>query len=177
MARLPYADENANAESRALAARIRAERGGKLLNLYRMLLASPPVAEGWLAFLSAIRQRCRLGGAIRELAILRIAIVNGAAYEHAAHVPFALGEGISRSQIDALSDWRGAALFDPAQRAALAFVDAMTEDVHVPDAIFDALRPHFSPREIVELTATVAAYNCVSRFLEALAIDPEGRPG
>ena len=32
---------------------------------------------------------------------------------------------------------------------------------------------HFDQREMTELTALVAAYNLVSRFLEALAIDPE----
>lgn len=47
----------------------------------------------------------------------------------------------------------------------------MTRDVQVSDATFDALRPHFNERAIVEITATVAAYNMVSRFLGALQID------
>jgi alkylhydroperoxidase family enzyme len=55
----------------------------------------------------------------------------------------------------------------------LAYTDAMTKEVHVPDNIFNPLRQHFNDREIVELTATIAAYNLVSRFLEALQIDPE----
>lgn len=62
MARLPYADAASSAETRALADQIRAERGGRLGNLYRMLLHSPPVAAGWLHFLTAIRQQCDLGG-------------------------------------------------------------------------------------------------------------------
>jgi alkylhydroperoxidase family enzyme len=33
------------------------------------------------------------------------------------------------------------------------------------------VRPYFDEREIVELSATIAAYNLVSRFLEALQID------
>jgi len=49
----------------------------------------------------------------------------------------------------------------------------MTQDIHVPDAVFEALRGHFNQREIVELTATIGGYNLVSRFLEALAVDPE----
>jgi hypothetical protein len=35
------------------------------------------------------------------------------------------------------------------------------------------LRWYFKQREIVELTATSGGYNPVSRFLEALAVDPE----
>jgi hypothetical protein len=55
MARIGYADETNDPEIMALAEQIRAERGGRLLNLYRMLLNSPPVARGWLHLLTAIR--------------------------------------------------------------------------------------------------------------------------
>jgi alkylhydroperoxidase family enzyme len=49
----------------------------------------------------------------------------------------------------------------------------MTRDAHVPDDVFERMHEHFDERDVVELTATIAAYNCVSRFLEALRIDPE----
>jgi alkylhydroperoxidase family enzyme len=49
----------------------------------------------------------------------------------------------------------------------------MTLGVQVPQALFDAVRRRFDDRELVELTATVAAYNMVSRFLEALDIQIE----
>jgi alkylhydroperoxidase family enzyme len=55
----------------------------------------------------------------------------------------------------------------------LAYAKAMTLQVQVPEAVFTAVRTHFGDRELVELTATVAAYNMVSRFLEALQIEPE----
>ena len=173
MARIPYADENADEEVKALSARIRAERGGTLLNLYKMLLVSPPLAEGWLALLTAVRQKLKLRGEYRELAILRVALLNGASYEFDVHVPFALDEGITREQIDALREWQSSPAYSDAQRAVLAYIDAMTRDVHVDEAVFDALRPHLGERDIVELTATVASYNLVSRFLEALQVDPE----
>jgi len=172
MARVNYADQN-DPEIAPLAQRIRAERGGKVLNLYSMLLNSPPVAEGWLKFLTAIRQQCKLDGKYRELVILRIAVLNEAPYEFGQHVPFALKEGMSQAQVDAVREATPGALFSDTERAVLAYADAMTRDIRVPDAVFDALRPHFSERELVELTATVAAYNLVSRFLEALQIDHE----
>ena len=170
MARLSYPDQNDPAIA-PLVQRIKAERG-KILNLYGMLLHSPPVAEGWLAFLTAIRQKCILDGRIRELVIMRIAGINGADYEFRAHTPFALDEGFSQAQIDALREG-SAELFDDRERAALAYSESMTREVHVPDAVFDAVKIHFSERELVELTATIAAYNLVSRFLEALQVDHE----
>ncbi|KAI4169578.1 MAG: hypothetical protein LQ343_005598 [Gyalolechia ehrenbergii] len=56
------------------------------------------------------------------------------------------------------------------QWAVMAYTDAMTRDVKVPDAVFMELRKWFNEREIVEITATIAAYNCVSRFLVALDV-------
>jgi alkylhydroperoxidase family enzyme len=172
MARIPYADEK-DPEIAALADQIRKERGGRVLNLYRMLLNSPPVASGWLNLLTAIRQKAILSGKFRELAILRIAIINGADYEYRAHIPFALKEGASQTQVDALKDWTGSDRFDETERAVLAYTDAMTEDVQVADEVFAAVSKHFNAREMTELTATIAAYNLVSRFLEALKVDTE----
>lgn len=172
MARIPYADVT-HPEAQPLVQKIVAERG-TLLHLYRMLLHSPPVAAGWLRYLTAIRQECALPGAIRELVIMRVAALNGASYEADVHAPIALKEGLSQAQLDALADWERSSLFDARQRAVLAYADAMTCQVQVPDAIFAAVRAELDDdRLLVELTATVAAYNMVSRFLEALQLHIE----
>ena len=171
MARIPYADTE-RSDIAPLAARIKAERGGKILNLYRMLLHSPPVAEGWLAFLTAIRQKSGLAARVRELVIMRVAVLNAAEYEFQAHLPFAQKEAVTEAQIAALRTG-DTSLFPGPERAAIAYTDAMTRSIRVPDDVFAAVRQHFDDREIVELTATVGAYNLVSRFLEALAIDHE----
>jgi alkylhydroperoxidase family enzyme len=172
MARIPYPDAS-RYERELLVERIKRERGGKLLNLSKMLLHSPPVAEGWLTFFTAIRQGADLPGRYRELAILRIAVLNGAEYEFNAHAPVALSEGIAQAVIDDLRANRVSAALDDVDRAVLAYADSMTRDVHVNDGVFDRVRAHLSERYVVELTATIAAYNCVSRFLEALRIDRE----
>ena len=168
MARLPYANPD-TPQTQPLASRIISERGS-LLHLYRMLLHSVPLAEGWLAFLTAVRQRLDLPAALRELVIMRVAVINGASYEADQHAPIALREGVSQAQLDALSQWASSDAFSPVQRAALALTDAMTRDVHIDDAVLAEVRRHLPERQTVELVATIAAYNMVSRFLEALAI-------
>ncbi|MGW5653688.1 hypothetical protein [Streptomyces humi] len=60
-----------------------------------------------------------------------------------------------------------------AEARVVAYADAMTREVRVPDELFDALRADFDETELVGLTATVAVHNMVSRFLVALEIDPE----
>jgi len=172
MARIPYADPASPGLS-DLADRIVSERGS-VLHLYRILLHSPTVAEGWLGLLTAIRQQTSLPGPLREMIIIRIAHLNGAAYEADQHEAIALREGVSRERIDALANWKGQAhLFDEAERAALELTDQMTAKVQVDAQCWDAVRKRWPEREIVELVATIAAYNMVSRFLVALEIDTE----
>lgn len=168
MARLPYADLK-NPEASALIEQIVAERGS-VLHLYQMLLQSPPVARGWLNHLTGIRLHSSLSGDIREMVIMRVAHLNRAPYEADQHAPIALKEGLSEAQLDALKDWKGTTVFSEREQAVLAYTDAMTLDIQVDDAVFESVKAHFSDREMVELTATIATYNMVSRFLEALQI-------
>lgn len=173
MARIPYPDPAADPDIARLAEQIKTERGGKLLNLYRMLLHSPPVARGWLNLFTAIRQQMVLPGRYRELAILRVAVLNGADYEFGMHVPFALKGGCTAEQVDAVRVGSSATVFDARERAVLAYTEAMTRDIRVPDSVFQQVRELFPEREVVELTATIAGYNLVSRFLVAMAIEHE----
>jgi 4-carboxymuconolactone decarboxylase len=168
MARLDYV-----ADGSATADRIRQRRGGRLTPLDGMLLHSPPLAEGWNSLLGAIRERCTLPADVRELVILRVAELNGAAYEWAAHEPVARRAGLTGAQITAVRVGGDPSALDGRHRAALAYTDAMTRDVAVPEQVFASLAEHFEQRQIVELTATVATYNLVSRFLVALQIGSE----
>ena len=168
MARIPYPDPSSY-EGQPLVERIRRERGGQLLNLYRMLLHSPSVTEGWLAFLTAIRHETELPGRYRELAILRVAVLNGAEYEFEAHVSHALEAGMSQEKIEALR--RGDIdRFSFLEKLVLQYTDAMTQDLVVPEALYPQLDKAFDAKTLVELTATIAGYNMVSRFLIAMRI-------
>lgn len=169
MARIPYADP-AQPDLREAAETIRASRR-KIGHLHRMLLHAPPIAQGWITMFDAVRWKSTLSGKIRELMMCRVAAINDAPYEWEAHAPIALKEGATQAQLDALRHWQGSDAFDDTERAALAYCDAMTRHVHVPDDVAAAVRALFPPRELVELTVTIAGYNCVSRVLEALEIN------
>lgn len=157
----------------ALAERITRERGGKLLSLYRVLLHSPKVAEAWLQFFTVIRQQCGLDARAREAAILQVAVLNRARYEFEQHIPFALAAGMTEAMVEAIRHEGDAPGFTAQDRAVLAYARAMTRDIQVPDDVFGAVRAHFDDSEIVELTTTIAGYNMVSRFLEAMEIHTE----
>lgn len=158
------------AELAPIEARILAERG-RISTLYRVLLNSAPVADGWERMLTAIRNRTLVPADLRELVILRIAVLNRAAFEFDAHVPHALRAGVAQASIDALRQSPLPPVFDERQSLVLALAESMTRDVTVADDLMDRVQAAFDDRLTVELVATIAAYNMVSRLLVALNVE------
>lgn len=156
-----------------LEARIRGTRG-RISPLYEVLLNSAPVASGWEQLFTAIRQKTSVPPLLRELVILRIARLNRASYEFEAHVPHALEAGLGAARIEQLrrDELDG---FQDIERLVLDYTDAMTRDIEVGDELFERLRARFDATGLVELTATIAGYNMVSRLLVALRIGEAAR--
>lgn len=180
MSRIPYQPSEL-AEPKQIVDAIRARRGGKLLNLDRMLLHSAAFAKGWNAFLGAVRSELELSPKLRELAMCVVAVLNGAEYEFQHHAPEFIKAGGTPAQVDALrrliaedAQEGERDLFDADERAAIQLTVEMTRAVQVQDATFSAVRAALlSDRLVVELVGVIATYNMVSRFLVALEIDPE----
>jgi 4-carboxymuconolactone decarboxylase len=175
MARISYIEEKAHPELAELIGKVRSGRRGTLINVYKLLLHAPPLAESWLNIVSAARYKTELDGRLREIAIIRVAYLNRTAYVVNQHVPeLSVPEGLPVEESQALANWQDSKFFfSPRERAALAYADAMTRDIAVPDAVFDGLRAHFSERQIVELTVLIGIYNMHTRVFMALGIDPE----
>ncbi|RFU32160.1 hypothetical protein B7463_g4145, partial [Scytalidium lignicola] len=166
-------------EEEAIVARVRARRAPRdFLSLDLALLHSPPVTDGWGAFLGAIRGRTSLPADIREIAISRAALILEAWMEWDAHTSILAATPEFQTDTEAKlavvgrdSTEEGPGPLNEEQWAVLRYADAMTRDVQVSDEIFEALRKAgLDNQAIVEVTATVAAYNCVGRFLVALDV-------
>jgi alkylhydroperoxidase family enzyme len=105
---------------------------------------------------------------------VRVALLTRAKYEYDQHAVVALQCGATQAQLDALPAWPLSALFSDTQKAVLAYTEAMTTQIQVPDAVFAAVKAALNDdQSLVELTATIAAYNMVARFLEAMQITEE----
>jgi AhpD family alkylhydroperoxidase len=178
MSRVPYVPGERTESESELVARIRARRGGKLLNLDRMLLNSPSFAQGWNAHLGAVRRELLLDPRLRELAVCAIAVLNGADYELVQHTPEFLRAGGTAAQVEALArfgtEFEETATFDVTERAILQLALEMTRNVQVSDSTFERVQSALSDtRHVVELVGVIATYNMVSRFLVALQVDLE----
>ena len=169
--RVPLVEPDTRPELAELENTIRAERGGEIAVLYQALLNSPSIASGWEKMLTAVRNRTSVPADLRELVILRVAVINRASFEFEAHAPHARSAGVSEEKIEAVRSWPDQRdLFTSDEQLSLDLADAMTRDIEVPEALMQELRARFDARGVVEMVATVAAYNMVSRFLVALNI-------
>ncbi|KAK1829098.1 AhpD-like protein [Podospora conica] len=186
--RLPYVTDPppaATPEEAAIIEAVRARRAPRPLQpLDLTLLHSPPVTLGWNHFLSAIRTSTSIPPDLRELAISRVAVVNRAWYEWMHHAPLASAAGVSDAGMEACKDAAPALLesgcpagLTETQWLVLCYADEMTRNVEVRGEVFERVRGEFGERGTVEVTATIACYNCVSRFLVALDIGEKNGTG
>jgi len=97
---------------------------------------------------------------------LRASIINGCAYCVDMHVKEARHTGLSEQWINLVSVWREAGVYTPAERAVLAWTDAVTKiaETGAPDADFEALRAHFSDEEITKITVAIGTINIWNRI-------------
>ena len=135
-------------------------------------------------YLKAVRTELPTSRKLRELGICTVALLTGAAYEYHHHAPDFLKAGGTQAELDALQVVCAIYKTNTAvaqQNRALAAIEnvviqyaaQMTLDVKVTDDVFAQLKQHFETTQIVELTAAIATYNMVARFLVALGVSPE----
>lgn len=175
MARVALKDDtDLSAEFREVFERIRS-RGGKVLNLYRAVAHAPEIGAQFLNLGNAILFRGTIPPNLRELAILRVGILNEAPYERYQHVRIAQRVGVPQSQIDALSQWEQSSVFNNEEKAVLRFTDEETISAKVSDDTFNRVKELLGEEGVVELTITVGYYGLVCRVLNILEIELESK--
>jgi AhpD family alkylhydroperoxidase len=117
---------------------------------------------------------CSLERKLLDLVKIRASQINGCAYCIVMHTNDARKHGESDEWMHLLNAWREAPIFSARERAALAWTEAVTKisDRHVPDAVYDEARRHFSEKELVDLTAAVVAINSWNRAAIAFQATP-----
>ncbi|MDR2331193.1 MAG: carboxymuconolactone decarboxylase family protein [Comamonas sp.] len=103
---------------------------------------------------------------LKELVRLRASQINGCAFCLDMHVTDAVKAGESSRRLATVAAWRETPFFSDRERAALEWTEALTlvSHDHVPDAVWEAVRPHFTDAELMELTAVITSINSWNRF-------------
>ena len=118
-----------------------------------------------------------LAPALRELGQLRAGWLVGSRFVYSQHMKAARFAGLSDEQAEAVRHWQVAACFDAAQRAVLAYTDALVlQHGRMDEALFDALRAHLSEAEIIELTYVTCTYMMHGVMSRALRLEYDDVP-
>jgi AhpD family alkylhydroperoxidase len=117
---------------------------------------------------------CGLEASLLHLVRLRASQINGCAYCLDMHWKDlrVLGEGEQR--LYSLDAWRESPYYTERERAALAWAEAVTliAGDRVPDPVYQAVQPHFSSKELSDLTLAVATINAWNRLSIAARLTP-----
>jgi alkylhydroperoxidase family enzyme len=114
---------------------------------------------------------------LRELAQTRVGWARGSQFVFSQHCKSCRGLGIPDSKIAAIPAWGVSDAFTPAERAVLAYTDALAYDGgRVDDAVFDAMRVHLTDEQILELTYITCLYEMHATMSRALRTEFDDRP-
>ncbi len=110
-----------------------------------------------------------------DLVRLRASQINGCAYYIDKHYSDARKLGETERRLATVAVWNETALFSDRERAALEWTEAVTEvaKTHVPDAVWDRVKPYFTPEELVDLTLLISTISAWNRFAIAFRKLPD----
>jgi AhpD family alkylhydroperoxidase len=101
-----------------------------------------------------------------DLINLRVSQINGCAYCLDMHWKDLRAAGETEQRLYGLDAWRESPYYTDRERAAFAWVEAVTlvRDWHVPDDVFEEAHRHFNDKELADLTLGVVAINAWNRL-------------
>ena len=135
--------------------------------------AAPGVYEA-MDGLDRYLQKCGLEKPLLFLIQLRASQINGCAYCLDMHWKDLRAIGETEQRLYSLGAWRESPYYSDRERAAFAWTDAVTliNNGHVPDPVYEEVRPHFSEKELADLTLAVATINAWNRLCIASRLAP-----
>ncbi|HEY0920686.1 carboxymuconolactone decarboxylase family protein [Devosia sp.] len=101
-----------------------------------------------------------------DLIKLRASQINGCAYCVDMHTKEARAHGAGEQWIALVAAWQESAVFSPAERAALAWTEALTllPQTRAPDADYARLCAAFTPEQVVNITVAIGLINVWNRL-------------
>ncbi|HUX85487.1 MAG TPA: carboxymuconolactone decarboxylase family protein [Chloroflexota bacterium] len=171
MAFVRYADEDqAPSIVRTIFEALRKQRG-QVQNSQRVLAHNPEVLRASGPFVGAVGRENALPNRIKELAILKVMLINGCQYCLSHHYQAAVAAGVSMEEMRALYDFEESPLFSEKDRAAFAYAEEITvNNRRMRPSVKDRLKAALTDAEIVDLTLACGVFNFLNRFMHCLEI-------
>ena len=131
------------------------------------------VMEAMLGVEKYIRQS-GLEESLLNLIRMRTSQINGCAYCLDMHWKDARALGESEQRLYGLDAWEESPYYNERERAALSWTEALTNirDGHVSDEIYERVRPHFTEKELADLSLAITSINSWNRLNIAVRTVP-----
>jgi alkylhydroperoxidase family enzyme len=114
----------------------------------------------------------KLSPRLRELGQTRAGWAVGSQFVFSQHCKAMRDVGFTDEQVRAVPSWSVAECWTPAERAVLAYTDALVlQHGRTADGVFDALREHLTDEEILEFTYITATYAMHATMSRALRLE------
>ncbi len=145
---------------------------------WTVVAQSPELLEhcvnGFLFYRSPARE---LPADLRELAQTRVGWARGSRFVFSQHCKASRDNGVTEEKITAIPAWETAEVYTAAERAVLAWTDALVlHGGRASDATFAALREHLSELAILELTYIACWYDLHAVMSKALRLELDADP-
>ena len=109
---------------------------------------------------------------LREISQLRVGWNRESRFVYSQHCKACRDNGVPEEKIQAVSSWETSDVFTAADRAVLAWTDALTlHGGRASDATFAALREHLSEVAVLELTYIACWYDLHAVMSKALKLE------
>jgi uncharacterized peroxidase-related enzyme len=147
---------------------------GRVPNLARVIAHSPPILGAFMQLAGTVAMPHKVPMDLKELAVLRVAELNGCPYCAGMHRPMMRQMGISEEKIEGIAAKRIApSVFSETEVAILDLADEMTENVAAKPETVARVRGIFGEDGTVELMMTIAFYNLMTRLTDTSGVPLE----
>lgn len=139
-------------------------------NVLGTLARHPDLARAYLQFNAHLLVRSTLSARVREVIVLRAALLRGSDYLWEHHIPLAERAGLTTAEIEGI---RVGELGDERDRLVVRAVDELERRSTLTDATWTALREQFDERQVLDLIFTAGCYGLLAVAVNALGIEAE----
>ena len=169
----PLTKEQASPQAQEIFEKLSA-RSGEVPNIFAAMAHRPEVLQTFLPLYKAIVNQGMVEAKYKELAYLRVSMVNGCEYCTRAHIASSKRAGVTEEQVAALPFYQSSPLFDEKEKATILYADRVTRGAAtIRDAQLEELHKFYDEGQIVELTLVICVANFTNRFNDALENVPD----
>jgi alkylhydroperoxidase family enzyme len=142
----------------------------KGLNVLGTLAIHPALARAFNTFNGHLLFATTLSQRQRELLVLRVAALRGAAYEWAQHAVLASDVGIDADELDRIQTGVTTSGWSPLDEAMLRAVDELVLDAKISDATWKTLSADLDEQQLMDLVFTVGAYDALAMAFRSFGV-------